>query len=140
MKARVRTSAVVVHNEGILCFFAVDPTSGREYHFLPGGEIEADETAPAAAARETLEETGYQVRIDPSSAIEAEYEFHWDGEDYLSFTIFYRGYLTSPFQEPQKTDDAAYNQGARWVPVGEIKRFFGYSPEIEKAVRELALD
>ena len=135
--SRVRTSAVVVHNNQVLCFFAKDPLDQREFHFLPGGGIEPDETAPEAAVRETLEETGYQITVDFSSAIDKEYMFHWKGEDYDCLTIFYKGFLTHPFQSAQPIQEPAYHQGVRWIPVSQVPQFFSYTPEIRDAILEL---
>lgn len=135
MKSRVRTSTVVVHNDHLLVFLAVDPTSGREYLFLPGGKVEAHETAPEAAERETFEETGFRVETDPMSATEREYFFMWDGEDYDCLTIFYRARLNSPLQASVK--DADYNKGAVWIPLERVKEAFSYSEEILSAVTEL---
>jgi tRNA(adenine34) deaminase len=137
VKSRVRTSVVLVHNNNILTFFAVDPTDGKEYYFLPGGAIEPDETAVDAAARETLEETGYQVEIFPSQNVDKEYGFHWNGEDFNCLTIFYKARLINPFQSPKKVEDATYNKGVHWIPVKDIDHTFGYNKEILEAVKEL---
>lgn len=135
MKSRVRASTVLVHNGRILSFFAVDPSSQKEYYFLPGGAIEAEETAPEAAARETWEETGFRVDIEPQSAIDREYFFYWDGEDYDCLTIFYWGKLLSPLQD--SVEDRDYNKGVAWIPLNEIKEKFGYTQEILSAIEEL---
>lgn len=138
MKKRIRSTAVVVHNDQILSFFAIDPTSGKEYFFLPGGGIESGESPIETAIRETFEETGYQIRIESSSAIDKEYFFHWDGQDYDCLTLFYRGYLTNPFQAPKELKDAEYNKGHRWVPMADVEKIFSYTPEILEAVLELS--
>lgn len=135
MKSRVRASVVLVHNSRILSFFAVDPSSQKEYYFLPGGAIEADETAPEAAERETWEETGFRVAVEPQSAIDREYFFYWDGEDYDCLTIFYWARLVSPLQD--SVEDRDYNKGVAWVPVREIREKFGYTEEILSAIEEL---
>jgi 8-oxo-dGTP pyrophosphatase MutT (NUDIX family) len=137
LESRVRASVVVVHDDKILCFFAVDPTDAREFYFLPGGAIEEDETAPETAIRECREETGYEIDVDLESAVDAEYPFHWDGKDYLSFTIFYRGYLVNPEQSPEAVNDASYNKGVRWIPLSEVEACFGYTPEILQAIQKL---
>ncbi len=135
MKSRVRTSVVLVHNDKLLTFFAVDPKSGREYHFLPGGAIEPQETAPESAAREVFEETGFRCLIDASSALDREYLFFWNGEDFDCLTIFYWGVLASPMQSPVK--DADYNKGVVWIPLADVEKTFSYSKEISSAVTEL---
>ena len=124
--SRVRTSVVVIHNEKLLTFRAQDPHSGREYYFLPGGRIEKGESAPDAAAREAMEETGYDIDVDSGSAIDKEYSFHWNDEDYDCLTIFYRGRLKNPFQQPEQVDDASYHLGVHWLPVEEVSMKFLY--------------
>lgn len=135
MVSRVRTSVVVIHNDRLLSFRAVDPVSAREYFFLPGGKIEDDETAPEAAERETFEETGFRVRVLPSVNVDREYVFKWKGEDYDCLTIFYRAHLISPMQAVVK--DADYNLGVHWVPVAEIPGVFAYHEAILSAIQEI---
>jgi tRNA(adenine34) deaminase len=134
-KPRVRTSVVCLHNEKLLAFHAEDPTSKQKYVFLPGGAIEPSETAPEAAERETLEETGFQVEVDPASSVDKEYLFHWNGQDYDCLTIFYRGRLVSPTQKP--VSDASYHRGVVWIPRKEIRSTFSYSKDILDAILEL---
>lgn len=135
MISRVRTSVVVIHCGKVLCFEGVDPTSGRHYYFVPGGKIESHETAPEAAERETLEETGFSIAVDPLSAIEREYFFMWNGEEFDCLTIFYLGYLKSPLAQPVK--DADYNKGVAWVSIENADEVFSYSREIQSAIKEL---
>jgi 8-oxo-dGTP diphosphatase len=139
MKTRVRSSAVILENGKILTFFAVDPVDGREFHFLPGGKIEPEETAPESAERETLEETGYRVVVDPSSALDKEYHFYWAGETYDVLTIFYRAFLADSNSKPSIVSDAPYNLGVKWIPLAEIGTIFSYSKEILAAIRELTI-
>lgn len=140
MKARTRTSVVCVHNDKLLCFKAVDPHDQREFLFLPGGAIEADETAPEAAERETMEETGFEVTIVPHLNVDREYEFFWNNETYKTLTLFYRGYLKSPFQSPKAVNDAPYHKGVVWLPVEDIPKSFNYTAEILSAITELIED
>ena len=135
LKTRVRASVVVVHLNRLLTFKAVDPTSSREYFFLPGGQVEDDETAPEAAERETFEETGFRVKVLPAANTDREYDFHWDGEDFDCLTVFYRANLVSVMQAPVR--DAEYNQGVHWLPLAEIEATFSYTAEILSAVQEL---
>lgn len=135
MRSRVRASVICWHNDQLLCVRLEDPTSKEQFITVPGGAVEEDETAPEAAARETFEETGFSVVVDPESCVDKEYIFHWDGEDYDCLTMFYRGRLKSPLQAP--VDDAAYHRGVVWVPRAEIREVFGYSREILDAIEEL---
>lgn len=137
MKYRLRASTVVVHNNKILTFYAEDPYDGRVFYFLPGGSIESNETAPAAAERETLEETGYKVQVNIDSAIDKDYVFHWNGEDVQCTTIFYRAQILNPFQSVDPVIDAPYNKGVVWVSVENIDETFSYSEEIKEAVNTL---
>jgi tRNA(adenine34) deaminase len=132
---RVRTSVVVVHNERLLAFKAEDPTSGENYVFLPGGSIEESETAPEAGERETLEETGYVISVDPFRCTDKDYFFHWNGEDNHCLTFFYRGFLKSPMQRP--VNDASYHRGVVWIPLDEVRATFSYSEVILEAILEL---
>ena len=137
MTKRTRSTAVIEYNNKILSFEAYDPTSGRKYYFLPGGGIEAGESPAQSAVRETLEETGYKIRIDEKSELIKKYQFHWDGTDYDVVTYFYRGYLDEAFHEPGTIIDVPYNKGAVWLPVEEIDSIFSYTNEIRDAVNQL---
>ncbi|HND86485.1 MAG TPA: NUDIX hydrolase [Pseudobdellovibrionaceae bacterium] len=137
MKNRIRASAVVLHQDKLLGFRAIDPYSEKEYFFLPGGRIEDNETAPNCAVRETLEETGYKIQIDPQLCIDAEYEFYWNGEDFLCTTLFYFGVLQSPFAEAINTQGQEYNKGVQWVSLSDIDAVLGYSSAILGATKEV---
>src|SRR5262245_50329253 len=68
-KRRIRASVVCVYRAQLLCVRLRDPLTRIDRLFVPGGEIEPGETAAAAAYRETLEETGYQVEIAQDSQL-----------------------------------------------------------------------
>lgn len=141
MKFRERTSVVCIASiqgeDHLLCFKAVDPTSGQPYYFLPGGALETGETKEAGAQRETLEETGYAVQVRPASLLSARYPFHWNGDDYDSLTHFFRGDLTEPWRPPGSVQDADYNKGPLWIPVHRIPELFSYKKEIQEAILKL---
>ena len=136
--SRTRTSVVLVKNQLLLTFKAIDPVSGQNYLFLPGGAIESNETAPEAAERETLEETGYKVKVDVLASVDREYFFEWKGQTYDCLTIFYRAELSSPFASP--VNDADYNKGVEWLPLQKIHESFAYSSETRSAILELCLE
>lgn len=132
---RIRTSVVVIHQNKILTFHGIDPISAKEYYFLPGGLIEDHETAPQAAERETLEETGYSVSVNVGSAIDREYDFFWNGKNFHCLTVFYLAKLKSPIAK--LVTDVDYNKGTFWLDLDEIESKFSYSAEIFSAVKEL---
>lgn len=139
MKQRIRASAIVIHNDQLLAFRAIDPHDQTEYLFLPGGMVENGETAMETAERETYEETGYQINVTAASATDREYTFRWNGEEVNCITFFYRGHLKSPFQAPRppSPDEPSYNKGFVWVPALKIRQAFSYSADILSAIEEV---
>ena len=137
MNLRLRASTVVVYENQLLTFLAEDPHNGREFFFLPGGQIEKHETAPEAAVRETLEETGYHIEVETISAIDSEYDFFWNGQTHHCLTLFYRGSLTSPFATPAKVAACDYHKKVVWLPLDQIKERLSYSPAVLQATLEL---
>lgn len=97
-----------------------DPVTGFEALFPPGGGIEENEEPAETARRETLEETGLHVRIDPEATLVETYPFRWAGEDYDVTTHYFAATLEGAFDLAiPKVIDAPYNLGASWVPVSE---------------------
>jgi 8-oxo-dGTP pyrophosphatase MutT (NUDIX family) len=139
MKHRLRASAVCIHEENILVFKAIDPTSKKAYFFLPGGKIESNETPQACAIRETWEETGYRVGLQDEVVITKEYIFQWDGEDHHCTTYFYPVMLIEDFHDPRPIQDADYNHGPVWIPTVQIDQIFSYHPDILSAVKDLTI-
>ncbi len=133
---RNRSTVICLQDNKILGFHAVDPTSKVKYFFLPGGKIEEGESPAQSALRETLEETGYKIRLFPQAAIVKEYTFPWDGNVYFSKTVFYPAMLLKPTDTPAIVNDAEYHQGVDWVPATEIEKHFGYQKDILSAVQE----
>ncbi|MEZ0390691.1 MAG: NUDIX domain-containing protein [Pseudobdellovibrionaceae bacterium] len=134
---RERVSVVVVFEGKILCFVGIDPKSGKRFYFLPGGEIEPEETEIKCGERETLEETGYRVRLEKDSRLTKAYPFFWNGKNYDCITHFYRGHLDEVFHVPLPVSDQDYNKGPVWIPTGKIHALFEYSKEIHDAVAAL---
>lgn len=61
----------------------------RDGHWaLPGGLVEADETAEQAAVRETLEETGFRVSLDGLLA-------SWMRPGFPILVVIYRAHIVS---------------------------------------------
>lgn len=135
---RTRASVVCRRGDAMLTVRAADPVTGRQYLFVPGGAVEPGESPAAAAARETLEETGYRVAVDPASEVVAAYCFRWAGKDYDCRTHFFRAELADPAAAPAVVDDDPYLLGVEWVAVADVDDVFGYHEDIRRAVRALA--
>jgi 8-oxo-dGTP pyrophosphatase MutT (NUDIX family) len=75
-KPRHRAS-VVCETEGHLLLVRLrDPTTKAVHFYPPGGGIEPGESPAQTAERETLEETGLQVRVEPSLAPVEDAPYH----------------------------------------------------------------
>jgi tRNA(adenine34) deaminase len=136
---RERASTVCVHEGALLCVRLRDPASGLVRLFVPGGAIEAGETPACAAARETLEETGYDVRVDEASVIVARYPFVWASLSFDCVTHFFRAQLATPRDAPLAVSDASYHEGVVWLELAQLDGAFDYHAVIHDAVRALAL-
>jgi 8-oxo-dGTP pyrophosphatase MutT (NUDIX family) len=134
---RERASAVCVHDGALLCVRLRDPLSRVARLFVPGGRIERGESAAEAAARETLEETGYAVEIDHDARISARYPYVWMGLKIAVTTHFFRARLADDRPEPLPTHDATYNEGACWLPLDQLEAELSFHLAILEAVRSL---
>lgn len=134
---RKRASTIVLHEEKLLTFLAVDPMTQQNYHFVPGGVMEEAEDPIACAHRETWEETGYTVKVDPAAQISVEYDFTWNGQARWCRTDFFRAHLVGDFFEPRPIKDASYHKGVVWLPAESLNSFFNYSDPILSAVSKL---
>jgi 8-oxo-dGTP pyrophosphatase MutT (NUDIX family) len=130
---------VVCQAEGHLLVVRLrDPVSGVEALFPPGGGIEPGETPADAARRETLEEAGLQVRIDPNVKLVETYPFCWAGVDYDVTTHYFAAHLEDAFDLAlPKVVDAPYNLGASWLPVSDALEAMSVHRSIASAVRRL---
>jgi 8-oxo-dGTP pyrophosphatase MutT (NUDIX family) len=133
--ARLRAS-VVCEAQGLLLVVRLrDPKTGATGFYPPGGRVEAGETPADTARRETLEETGLRVRIDPSIELVEEYPFVWAGEERAITTHFFAATLEEPFSLTlPEVIDADYNLGASWMPVEEALAAMAVHPPIAAAV------
>lgn len=134
MKVRRRASVVCLSPQGLLTFHGRDPSSGVDYHFLPGGALEPGESPAQAALRETREETGYDVLLASRLSIIREYDFFWDGALVHCVSTFFGVRLANESQPLTPVIDAAYNLGTHWLPREHWEKAFGYHSAIEEAV------
>ena len=137
---RTRASVVCRHEDRLLTVGAIEPASGRKLLILPGGLIEPGEAPADAAARETLEETGYRVTVDPASTLVFDYTFPWGGRDVPCLTHFFRAAWPTPRTTPPRASrraDEGYLQQVEWVPVGDVPTVFAGHETIRRAVLAL---
>ncbi len=132
---RKRVSVVIVSENKILGFHAEDPHNHKMYFFLPGGECELGESPAQTAIRETLEETGYQVKIADVKPILLRYDFEWNGKIYDTETTFITATLAN--SKPMAVNDASYHRGVDWIPINTIDTIFAYHPIILGVVKQL---
>jgi 8-oxo-dGTP pyrophosphatase MutT (NUDIX family) len=132
---RLRASAVCEAEGRLLVVRLRDPVSGLEAFFPPGGGVEPGETPAETAGRETLEETGLRVRVDPLVEIVEAYPFRWAGTDYDITTHYFAASLEDAFDLtlPQVVD-ASYNLGASWLLADEALEAMSVHPLIASAV------
>lgn len=121
----------------LLCVRLRDPASGIERLFPPGGAIEPHEQPAQAAARETLEETGYRVHVDEASERVANYPFVWAGREVQVSTSFFAARLASPRAAPAPVVPEAIVRGVVWLPLGELDAALGFDANILAQVRAL---
>ena len=121
---RIRAGMVCVDDEKILSIKQRDPKSGDEFWSLPGGGIEAAETALEAAIRETREETGYSV-LPKSRSFTNDYKFFWNGQTYYCRTHWFEGGLASikPAEVISETDIIA----CHWLPWPSCRDDFNHN-------------
>lgn len=135
---RLRASVVCEAEGHLLVVQLRDPVSGLAAFYPPGGGVEPGEQPAETARRETLEETGLRVRIDPERELVETYPFRWAGVDYDVTTHYFVASLEDPFELAlPKVVDASYNLGASWLPSTEALEAMSVHPSIGSAVARL---
>jgi 8-oxo-dGTP pyrophosphatase MutT (NUDIX family) len=134
-KSRIRASAVCEAEGHLLLVRLRDPTSNVVAFFPPGGGVENGEAPADTARRETVEETGLSIAIEPQIELIDEYPFRWDGVDYDCTTHYFGAVLESKFEKTiEPVEDAVYNEGAAWVPSEEALEALVVHSRIARAV------
>ncbi len=83
----------------------------KGYHYLPGGHVEFDESAPCALAREFLEETGLTFNPGPLLAV-AEVRFHAHGKPHHEINLVFHVEhppTSSPLHIPSLEPEIAFD-------------------------------
>jgi ADP-ribose pyrophosphatase YjhB (NUDIX family) len=83
---------------------------------MPGGKVEFNEAPDVTAAREVLEETGYQVRIDPTRVSVKAMVWEFAERDIHTILIAYRATIIGG---ELKIQGGAVSD-ARWWPIDQI--------------------
>src|SRR5688572_17672476 len=136
-KQRIRASVVCVRRAHLLCVRLRDPHTRVVRWFVPGGALEPGETPAAAAERETFEETGYRVRVQPGSELVLRYPFEWNAVAFDVTTHFFRADLIDPEATPAPVDDASYHEGVAWLPLTDLAEVIGFDETIHRGVTSL---
>lgn len=139
MAVRLSARGIIIHDGKIL----LNSLAGGAYYNFPGGQIEEDETAPEAVAREVREETGYAVEV-------GDYVFTYEYEpgrcgsyegDCHRMHLFFRCGLkhgaetAAPFHPDRNPGDLSPSRPA-WIPLAELKS----TPFLPSAIRESLLE
>lgn len=134
-RTRVRASTVCEADGQLLLVRLRDPATGALAFYPPGGGIEADEAPADAARRETLEETGLHVEVDPATELVETYPFTWNAVDYDVTTHFF--FATTTERALPNVVDADYHRGAKWLPAEEALDALAVNPAIAAPVARL---
>jgi len=131
---RLRASALCLAEGRLLVVRLRDPVTGEEALYPPGGAIEEGEGPADADRRETLEETGLALRIDPDIEIVETYPFTWAGVERLVTTHYFAASPLGSFV-PALPDvkDVDYNLGASWLPIDAALEALAFHPAIGEA-------
>lgn len=125
---------VCVDEGALLCVRLRDPLTRVARLFVPGGVVEAGELPEATAVRETREETGYDVLLDPVSEYLAHYPFTWAGVSFACTTHFFAARLRGSRADAAEVHDAPYNEGVVWLALERVDAELGFDRAIHAAM------
>jgi ADP-ribose pyrophosphatase YjhB (NUDIX family) len=112
------TAFAIPHRDRFLLFLR-HRRLGVEKWELPGGHVEGTETLEEAAARETVEETGVEVRI---GRLVAMCWHEWPDRHARRMIFFFAATPRREDAEPQLAADEPDLVTARWIDPAELDR------------------
>ena len=86
-KRKTRVQIAIVKDEQLLVLYHVMPQHNREFWGLPGGGVEKNETAEAAAIREAKEETCLDIAL-----ADFRYEYKTENSPFYEKVVTFIGY------------------------------------------------
>ena len=112
----VGAGAVVHRGKTVLLVKRTNPPNEGKWA-LPGGLVELGETTTDAAAREVLEETGIDVKIE--GLLDVQTDLHLDSASRLEYHYVLVDYLASPIGGELKINSESSASG--WFTAGQAK-------------------
>jgi 8-oxo-dGTP diphosphatase len=131
LKARIVAGTAIFRGEQILLLRRSLHRTNPGIWDLPGGHVEARETIPRAARRETREETGFQVRLGPVFYAEAFNSASKRGRARPTVGIYY--HCVPPVRKSPRLDGEEHTQYA-WVASDDL-RSYPTIPFLERTIR-----
>lgn len=122
-KPETSCGCIIVHAGQVLLVHQQNGLSG-----FPKGHLEPGETELAAALRETKEETGLAVRLDP--ATRHAFSYYIPRLDVLKTVVLFLARLEDPAQTPEK--QASEIARLEWLPFDQVASALNF-PEWQKA-------
>lgn len=127
---RDRAVAIVIHKKKLLVMWRKE--HGKEYYTLPGGGVEANETAEEATLREIAEETSLKIKIDHIL-----YIHHYENlqNQYYFFCEYIEGEPKLDINSPEYLNDKGEYK-PMWIPIDELRTTLLYPIEIRDWIIE----